>query len=173
MVPLGPFNGKSVGTSISPWIVVPDALRPFQTMGQTQGGVPPYLHDPVRGTFKVKLQAEVITGGSATTVGTCYLQDMYWTMRQIVAHGVSSGAALRTGDVFASGTVSGPGEGALGCLLEVTEGGKNPVKLGDGSTRAFLEDGDIVRFTAVAGEDDSGVGFGECVGQLVSARGRE
>lgn len=170
MMPLGPFNGKSVGTSISPWIVTTDALEPFKTTGQPQSPVPAYLADPERTTYNIQMQAEILTKTSATLVGSCAVQELYWTMRQMVAHAVSSGSSLRSGDVMATGTVSGPADGALGCLLEVTKGGSEPVTLKDGSTRAFLEDGDVVRMTAAAGGETSGVGFGECVGKLVPSR---
>ncbi|KAF3354288.1 hypothetical protein VdG1_07753 [Verticillium dahliae VDG1] len=170
MMPLGPFNGKSVGSTISPWVVTLDALEPFRSDGQLQRSVPRYLEDPDRGSYNITMKAEIVARGNATTVGTCKVQDLYWSMRQMTAHAVSSGASLRTGDVLATGTVSGPGEGALGCLLEITGGGSAPVVLKDGSRRAFLEDGDTVRMTAIAGNEDDGVGFGDCVGMIVPSR---
>ena len=91
-------------------------------------------------------------------------------MRQMVAHTASTGSALRTGDIMATGTVSGPEDGALGCLLEITKGGQEPVTLCDGSQRTFLKDGDVVRLTAIAGHDNSGVGFGDCTGRLLASR---
>lgn len=87
----------------------------------------------------------------------------------MIAHSVISGSPLRTGDLLATGTISGDISGSHGCLLEATDGGASPVKLNDGSQRKFLEDGDIVRITGFAGESSSGVGFGECSGRLVKS----
>lgn len=87
----------------------------------------------------------------------------------MVAHLASSGADLRTGDILGTGTVSGSAKGSYGCLLEMNSGGKEPVSFANGLKRVFLEDGDIVQMSAVAGQDGSGVGFGECVGQLLPA----
>lgn len=171
MRPLGPFNGKSSGTTISPWIVTPDALEPFRKDGPPREiPVPTYLEDPVRPAYAVHMRVEIIAGDAVTVGGTASLDNMYWSARQMVAHSVSAGAGLRTGDILASGTVSGPREDARGCLLETTDGGKTPLKLSDGSVRAQLHDGDVVRMTAVAGGPDSGVGFGECVGKLTPSR---
>ncbi|KAH7110255.1 fumarylacetoacetase [Dactylonectria macrodidyma] len=170
MTPLGPFNGKSVGTTMSPWIVTLEALEPFKVMGQPQSPVPAYLEDLNRTTYSIRMQAEIVVEGKATVMCVSRVQSMYWTTRQMVAHAVSSGSSLRTGDVLATGTVSGPGEGALGCLLEVTRGGSAPVRLSCGGSRAFLEDGDTVRLTATAGDESSGVGFGECTGRVVPSQ---
>ena len=148
-----------------------DALEPFRVTGPAQKlPLPTYLEDPARATYAIRMQAEIDAGGSTTVLGSSRVQSLYWSMRQMVAHAVSSGSALRTGDVLATGTVSGPEEGALGCLLEVTKGGVAPVRLEGGGERAFLEDGDVVRLTATAGDEASGVGFGECTGRIVASR---
>lgn len=171
MNPLGPLNGKNSGTSISPWIVTLDTLAPFRVPGPPRViPVPPHLDDPGNCNYSIRMQVEILAGPSATTTGTSEVQSMYWTTRQMAAHIVSAGSALRTGDLLATGTVSGPGKGAHGCLLEATEGGTEPIQLADGSARAYLEDGDVVRMTAVAGEPSAGIGWGECVGQLTPAR---
>ncbi|ERS97069.1 fumarylacetoacetase [Sporothrix schenckii ATCC 58251] len=168
MVPLGPCNGKNAGTTISPWIVTLDALAPYvvQAAPTTTATVQPWLADPTRTTYDVQMQVAV----QGTTVGTANVASLYWSLRQMLAHIVSAGAPLRTGDLLATGTVSEAGAGHHGCLLESTEGGTQPVALGDGTKRAFLQDGDVVRMTAVAGGADSGVGWGACTGQLVAAR---
>jgi fumarylacetoacetase len=148
-----------------------DALEPFRVTGPAQKlPLPAYLEDPARVTYAIRMQAEIDAAGSTTVLGASRVQSLYWTTRQMVAHAVSSGSALRTGDVLATGTVSGPEEGALGCLLEVTRGGAEPVRLEGGEERAFLEDGDVVRLTAMAGDEGSGVGFGECTGRVVASR---
>ncbi|KAJ4252020.1 hypothetical protein NW762_011321 [Fusarium torreyae] len=171
MSPLGPFNGKSLGTSISPWIVTLDALEPFRTASPTQKALAaPYLQQSNPSTFSITMKVEVLANSNATTLGTCPVESLYWTPQQMVAHSVSSGSALRTGDILATGTVSGSDDGSRGCLLETTEGGTTPVTLGDGSQRGYLKDGDVVRITGVAGQPSSGVGFGECIGRLTPGR---
>lgn len=178
MIPFGPTNGKNMGTTISPWIVTLDALEPFRIQGQQQTAtaptIPPHLEDPDHSTFAVRMQVEVLTGpdavATATATGASRLESLYWTPRQMAAHLVSAGSSLRTGDLLATGTVSGPEEMERGCIMELTEGGTVPFPMADGSTRAYLQDGDTVRMTAHAGDDASGVGWGECVGQLLPAR---
>lgn len=171
MKPLGPLNGKSFGTTISPWVITLDALQDFlDDAPPRQVPVPRYLQDPDNLTYSVRLKAEILSGDKATVVGEADVQSMYWTTRQMLAHTASGGAALRTGDLLATGTVSGAGERNKGCLLETTQGGKVPVKLQDGTERTYLEDGDVVRLTGIAGKGDEGVGFGECVGKLVPSR---
>ncbi|RBR26698.1 uncharacterized protein FIESC28_00481 [Fusarium coffeatum] len=168
MSPLGPFNGKSLGTSISPWIITLDALDPYRTRSPAQQTLSAsYLQHPNPSTFSITMKVELLANSTTTTLGTCPVEALYWTPQQMIAHSVSSGSALRTGDILATGTVSGSDEASRGCMLETTEGGSKPVTLSDGSKRGYLEDGDVVRITAVAGD---GVGFGECVGQLTPAR---
>jgi fumarylacetoacetase len=170
MSPLGPFNGKSLGTSISPWIITLDALEPFRVTSPPQQTLSAtYLQHPNPSTYSITMKVEVLANSSATTLGVCPVEALYWTPQQMVAHSVSSGSALRTGDIMATGTVSGSDEASRGCMLETTEGGTKPVTLNDGSKRGYLEDGDIVRITASVGEE-CGVGFGECIGQLTPAR---
>lgn len=171
MSPLGPLNGKNFGTSLSPWIVTLGALEPFRTKGPPREiPVTPYLEDPENATYSVRVQVEIESGGISTVIGRSDVEGMYWTARQMLAHAVSAGGALSTGDIMATGTVSGTGQGTHGCLLETTEGGRVPVKLGDETERRYLEDRDVVRMTGLAGPDGSGVGFGECVGKLLPAR---
>lgn len=171
MKPLGPLNGKNFGTTISPWVITKQALKDFTTPGPPRRvPVPRYLHDPENTTYRITLQTEIISAGKPTLIGEADVGAMYWTARQMLAHTASAGAALRTGDLLATGTVSGAVDGSRGCLLEVTEGGKVPVRLGDGTERRYLEDGDVVRLSGFAGEAGSGIGFGECVGKLVPSR---
>ncbi|KAJ5211101.1 hypothetical protein N7491_010921 [Penicillium cf. griseofulvum] len=171
MSPLGPFNGKSLGTSISPWIITPDALEPFKTsIAPQQASGPTYLQQSKPSTYDILMNVEILTNSDKTTVGVCPVQSLYWTPQQMIAHSVSSGSALRTGDLLATGTVSGEHNLSRGCLLETTEGGTKPVTLSDGSKRGYLEDGDVVRITAMAGAPRLGVGFGECIGRLTPAR---
>lgn len=174
MTPLGPFNGKSLGTSISPWVVTIDALESYKTTAPKQSGIPRFLsgsHSDLS-AYSINMEVEIATSKSSTRVANCPVRSLYWTPSQMVAHSVSSGSSLRTGDILATGTISGPGEGNKGCLLETTEGGSRPITLHNGSQRTYLEDWDVVRITAVAGDtiSESGVGFGDCVGQLTPSR---
>jgi fumarylacetoacetase len=168
MSPLGPFNGKNFGTSISPWVVVPEALKPFGVPSPARDQkVADYLDDPDPTSYDIELQAEILAGGSSTVVCRANLKSMYWNFRHMIAHHVIGGCDLRTGDLIASGTVSGSGELEHGCLLESTWGGTKALQMQDGSTRTYLEDGDVVRFTGKAGvAGSSGVGFGQCVGEV-------
>lgn len=173
MRPLGPLNSKNVGTTISPWVVTLEALEPFKTRGPPRlQPVVPYLHDPDEKTYDIEMQVEILPLGSSegTVIGKVKVESLYWSSRQMTAHIVSAGSALRTGDIMATGTVSGPDEGTHGSLMEATKGGKIPVLLSEGEERIFLQDGDVVRMTAVAGGAGSGVGFGECVGELAAAK---
>jgi len=128
---------------------------------------PPYLRDDVD-PWGLDLGLRVRINGCL--VSEPPFATMYWTPAQMLAHLTSGGAPVRTGDLFASGTVSGPGRGQLGCLLELTRNGAEPLDLADGTRRAFLEDGDEVVITATApGPDGAVIGFGEVRGRVVPA----
>ncbi|KAJ5765031.1 hypothetical protein N7520_004590 [Penicillium odoratum] len=171
MVPLGPLNGKAFGTSISPWVITLDALSPFKTVGpKAEVALASHLEDVAEPSYAIDMKVELIVRDQMTTVSESKVQDLHWSGRQMCAHLASIGADLQTGDILGTGTVSGPNEGSLGCLLEITKAGKEPLTLIDGSKRHFLQDWDLVRMTAVAGGPASGVGFGECVGQLQPAK---
>ncbi|MEV0968840.1 fumarylacetoacetase [Microtetraspora glauca] len=160
-VPLGPFLGKSFATSISPWITPLDALEHARVAGREQDPVPlDYLRRQSPWGLDLTLRVEL----NGETISTPSYRDMYWTPDQMLAHMTVNGASLRTGDLYASGTISS--EGAFGSLIEVTWNGAEPVKLTDGTTRAFLEDGDTVTITATA---PGGIGLGEVTGRITSA----
>jgi fumarylacetoacetase len=171
MRPLGPCNGKNLGTTISPWVITMEALDPFRIrLPAREVPVVSYLEDLEESSYSIDMKAEIISGGETTLTSKSNLSSLYWNIRQMTAHIVSAGSGFRTGDLLATGTVSGFEPGSYGCLLEITEGGKNPIKLNDGTERSFLRDGDIVRMVAVAGGDESGVGFGDCFAELRPAR---
>ena len=166
-VPLGPFLGKSFLTSISPWVVPLDALQPAMVAPVRQDPPPlPYLADPQWGldlTLEVTLRGEVVARPP--------FAQMYWTPAQQLAHMTVNGATLRTGDLYASGTVSGPERDQRGSLIELSWNGSEPIVLDDGSTRTFLEDGDTVSITATAPSvDGTRIGFGEVAGTVRPAR---
>ncbi|MDI2125204.1 fumarylacetoacetase [Yinghuangia seranimata] len=169
-VPLGPFLGKSFATSVSPWIVPLDALGHAWVSPPVRDVEPlPYLDDRLTERAGLDLDMEVVLNGH--TVSRPPFKTMYWTAAQQLAHMTVNGASLRTGDFYASGTVSGPEVEQRGAFIELTWNGQNPVKLPDGSTRAFLEDGDEVVISATApGPNGTRVGFGEVAGRILPAR---
>jgi fumarylacetoacetase len=165
--PLGPFLAKSFATSISPWVVPLEALAPAQVRPPPQDPEPlPYLADPGQTGFDLALEVRL----NGQVVSRPPFATMYWTPAQMLAHMTVNGARTRTGDFYASGTVSGPDREQRGCLLELSWGGAEPVKLPDGSVRSFLEDGDEVTITATAPAAGGGrIGFGEVTGQILPA----
>ncbi len=179
--PLGPFLGKSFCTTVSPWLITPEALAPFR-VAQTPraAGDPallPYLSDPddqamgaLDLTVEVFLQTpQMLAAGLAPhRVSSGHTRSLYWTPAQMLAHQASNGCAISPGDVLGTGTISGPG--APGCLLEATRGGREPIALPSGETRRFLEDGDtvILRARAMAA-GRTPIGFGECTGTVLPA----
>lgn len=167
-VPLGPFLGKSFATSISPWIVPVAALETARVDQPAQDPEPlPYLEGSE--PWGLDLQLEVHLNGYR--VARPPFSAMYWTAAQQLAHMTVNGACLRTGDVFASGTVSGPDPEQRGCFLELTWSGKDPITLPDGTERTFLEDGDEVTITATApGPEGATVHFGQVHGRILPAR---
>jgi fumarylacetoacetase len=168
--PLGPFLGKSFGTSVSAWITPLEALAHARTAPPPRDPAPlPYLDDSDGRTgldlaLRVELNGQPL---SQPSFGT-----MYWTPAQMLAHLTSGGAALRPGDLFASGTVSGPTREERGCLLELTWGGIEPVTLADGSQRTFLHDGDEVVITATAPGEHGRLSLGEVRGRVVPPDGQ-
>jgi fumarylacetoacetase len=167
-VPLGPFLGKSFATSVSPWVVPLDALQHARVPPPARDReLLPYLRDA--DDWSLDLAIEVRLNGHV--VSRPPFASMYWTPAQQLAHMTVNGAPTRTGDIYASGTVSGPEPGQRGSLLELSWGGADPIRLPDGTSRTFLEDGDEVTITASApGPGASRIGFGEVSGRIVPAR---
>ncbi|MFE0701122.1 fumarylacetoacetase [Streptomyces sp. NPDC058872] len=165
-IPLGPFLSKSFTTSLSPWIVPLEALEGARITPPARDVAPlPYLDDRRREPWGLDLAMEVRLNGHV--ISRPPFGAMYWTAAQQLAHMTVNGASLRTGDFFASGTVSGPEPDTRGALIELTWNGEEPLKLPDGSIRTFLEDGDEVTITATApGPDGTTVGFGEVTGRI-------
>jgi fumarylacetoacetase len=166
--PLGPFLGKSFATSISPWVVPLEALSAARVDGPVQNPAPlPYLRraEP----WALDLSIEVALNGEV--VSRPPFATMYWTPDQMLAHMTANGASARTGDLYASGTVSGPERSQRGSLIELTWNGSEPLSLADGSTRSFLEDGDTVTISATAPAVGGGrLTFGEVTGTIRPAR---
>jgi fumarylacetoacetase len=165
-VPLGPFLGKSFATTVSPWIVTREALAPFRVEPPPQEPRPlPYLSEAATPGLAIDLEVKL----NSTLISTTSFRSMYWTPAQQLAHASSNGTAIRAGDLYASGTVSGSTPGAAGSLIELTWNGTAPIPLEDGSTRTFLEDGDTV---TLRGRCRAGgatpIGFGACCGTVIA-----
>jgi fumarylacetoacetase len=165
--PLGPFLAKSFATSISPWIVPLEALEHARTAAPPQDPEPlPYLVGPGQTGFDLALEVRL----NGQVVSRPPFATMYWTPAQMLAHLTVNGASTRTGDFFASGTVSGPAREQRGCLLELSWGGAEPLELPDGSVRSFLADGDEVTISATApAAHGRRLGFGEVTGRVLPA----
>ncbi|KAL8558749.1 hypothetical protein ACOMHN_043693 [Nucella lapillus] len=171
-VPLGPFLGKNFGTTISPWVVPMDALKPFAVPNAKQDPTPlPYLQHGDNYTFDIKLDVALKCEGlpQAVTVSRSNFKYMYWTMKQQLAHHTVNGCNINPGDLMASGTISGETEDSYGSLLELCWKGTKPLDLGYGVTRKFLADGDEVILTGVCEGDGYRVGFGTCTGRILPA----
>jgi fumarylacetoacetase len=182
--PLGPFLAKSFATTISPWIVTPEALAPFRiTQPARPAGDPapfPYLFDETdqrEGAFDLELEVLLLTqvmrekGQRPHRLALSNARHMYWTAAQMVAHHTSNGCNLRPGDLVGTGTLSGPEAGSAGSILEATEGGRNPVRLPSGEERRFLEDGDEVILQARGRREGfAPIGFGACRATILPAR---
>ncbi|WP_026212516.1 fumarylacetoacetase [Longispora albida] len=163
-VPLGPFLGKSFATSVSAWVTPLAAFARVAAPAQDPV-VLPYLAERERYTFGLDLEVD----WNGSVVARPPFAGMYWTPAQQLAHMTVNGASVRTGDLFASGTVSGPERGQVGSFLELTWSGAEPVKLADGSTRTFIEDGDTVTLTATApGANGQALALGEVTGRVVA-----
>ncbi|KAI9727566.1 MAG: hypothetical protein M1828_006508 [Chrysothrix sp. TS-e1954] len=169
-VPLGPFNAKNFGTSISPWIVLADALEPFRTVGITNDTENlEYLKEQEqKNVYDIKLEVECTpAGGQPTTVTRTNARNLLFSFPQMLAHHSITGCPFNVGDLIGSGTISGTEYGTYGSLLEQTDGGKHPIKLQDGTERLFIEDGDCVSLKGFCGQDqDALVGFGDCTGTV-------
>jgi fumarylacetoacetase len=166
--PLGPFLGKSFATSVSAWVTPLEALAAAWVPAREQD--PPVL-DYLRSPAAQGLDLALSVDWNGSVVSRPPFASMYWTPAQQLAHLTVNGAALRTGDLFASGTVSGPAREQVGSFLELSWGGREPVELVDGRSRTFLEDGDTVTISATApAVDGSRLSLGEVAGTVLPAR---
>lgn len=171
-VPLGPFLGKSFGTSVSPWVVTLEALEPFRVQGQAQDPpVLPYLQTSRPGAYDLELEILLKTPKMSEGHRICRTNfaSMYWSMSQQLTHQTSNGTNIRPGDLYASGTVSGSTEDSFGSLLELTWRGTKPLQLPSGEERKFLLDGDEVIMRAWGEKDGLRVGLDEVRGVVEPA----
>jgi fumarylacetoacetase len=179
--PLGPFLSKSFASTISPWIVTLEALAPYRVPFERPEGDPqplPYLDSEANrreGSLDIQLQVDLLTprlreAGSAATICRTSYRHAYWTVAQMVAHHTVNGCNLQPGDMFGSGTLSGPTLDQAGALIELTSGGKQPLQLPGGEQRTFLEDGDTVVIRGWCEKPGAArIGFGLCEGTVLPA----
>lgn len=167
-VPLGPFLAKNFASTISPWIVTLDAMEPFRVEGPTQfPHVLPYLAYEGKKNFDLVLEVLIQPESSSeTTVCRSNFKYMYWNVNQQLAHHTVNGCNIQVGDMYASGTISGPSPGSFGSMLELSWNGQKPLTMPDGTERTFLNDGDTVIMRAHADKDGVRIGFGECRGKI-------
>ena len=168
-VPLGPFLAKNFASSISPWIVTMDALEPFKVESVKQEPKPlPYLQQEGKHSYDINLEVSIIPENNIeTVVSKSNFKYMYWTMAQQLAHHTSNGCKVNSGDMMGSGTISGPTLDSYGSMLELSWGGKNPVKLNDGTERKFIQDNDTVLIKGFCKNEKVRIGFGECSSKLL------
>ena len=184
--PLGPFLSKNFASTLSPWVVTMDALAPFRAPFMRPASDPsplPYLDSPAnraQGVLEIQLEVWLQTaamrsaGQPAVRLSRGNSRDAaYWTAAQLVAHHTIGGCNLQSGDLFGSGTLSGPEPGQAGSLLELTQGGKQPITLPNGETRTFLADGDRLSFRGWCEREGARrIGFGECAGTVLATPSR-
>jgi fumarylacetoacetase len=168
--PLGPFQSKAFATSIGPWVVATEVLESFRASTPPRElPLLPYLHEPGPMLYDIALEVRLAPagGGRETVISRTNYREMYYSAAQLIAHHAIGGCKMETGDLIGSGTISGPVPGSEGSLLEITQGGKVPLRLDDGSVRTFLEDGDTVTLAGHAQGDGYRIGFGTCSGTVL------
>ncbi|MCK0170878.1 fumarylacetoacetase [Aliiroseovarius sp. S1123] len=170
--PLGPFQGKAFGTSISPWIVTAAALEEFRApTPEREKELLPYLDGSKDGLYDIELQVLMQPEGAdkASVVGETNYTRMYYSAAEQLCHHAIGGCAMNVGDLLGSGTISGPTKTEYGSLMEMSWAGREPFTLDTGETRTFIEDGDTLTLRGAAKGDGFQIGFGDCVGQILPA----
>ncbi len=172
-IPLGPFLSKNFASTISPWIVTMDALEPFRVSLTPQTNPKPleYLQEDKHTSFDIKLETFIETeNGDLNKMCDSNFKYMYWSMAQQLTHHTVNGCNVNAGDMFGSGTISGPTEGSYGSMLEIAWQGTKPVQLKDGSERKFINDNDNVIMRGYCEKDGVRIGFGKCTGKILPTK---
>ncbi len=169
--PLGPFQGKATATTIGAWIVTSAALEPFRVEGASrEKALLPYLDEPGPMFFDIKLEVGLTPdAGEETVISRTGYREMYYSAAQQLAHHTTAGCRMDVGDLLGTGTISGPDAGTYGSLLELSWGGKQPIRLDNGAARSFLEDGDTIDLRGWCEGDGYRIGFGDCSGRILAA----
>lgn len=170
--PLGPFQGKAFGTSISPWIVTSAALDPFRApTPPREKELLPYLNGTMDGLYNIELEVLMQPDGAdrATALTKTNYNRMYYSAAEQLCHHAIGGCAMNAGDLLGSGTISGPDKSEYGSLMEVSWAGREPFTLDTGETRTFIEDGDTLTLRGAAIGDGFQIGFGDCTGKILPA----
>lgn len=170
--PLGPFQAKAFATSISPWVVTKEALAPFRCAGQERTRpLLPYLHEPTPMQYDIQLEVhmQTVEQTEAHVISRTNTRELYYSSAQQLTHHAACGCKMEVGDLLGSGTISGPGKDQRGSLLEITWGGKEPLKLSGGIERRFIEDGDTLTLSGWAQGEGYRIGFGSCAGTILPA----
>ncbi len=168
--PLGPFQGKAFGTSISPWIVTSAALEPFRAPTPSrEHELLPYLNSSIDGLYDIELEVLMQPAGSdaTTSLSKTNYSRMYYSAAEQLCHHAIGGCGMNAGDLLGSGTISGPTKAEYGSLMELSWAGREPFTLEGGATRTFLEDGDTMTLRGAAKGDGFQIGFGDCVGTIL------
>lgn len=170
-VPLGPFLGKNFGSVISPWIVTMEAMEPFRTEGPKQEPQPlPYLQYPGKNNYDLNLEVYLQPEyGEEHKICHSNFKHMYWSINQQLAHHSVNGCNINIGDMYGSGTLSGPTEKSYGSMLELSWKGTKPIQLPDGSERKFMQDNDSIIMKGYCEKDGIRIGFGESRMKLLPA----
>lgn len=171
-LPLGPFLGKSFGSTISPWIVTIDALEPFRVTSPKQDPKPfKYLQQEGNNSFDIHLQTFIKPeNGSENKVTNSNFKYLYWTMAQQLTHHTINGCNVVAGDMMGSGTISGATPDSFGSMLELTWNGTKPIKLNNATERQYINDNDTVTMRGYCKNDHIRIGFGDCSGKLLPAK---
>ncbi|MGC1503197.1 MAG: fumarylacetoacetase [Sulfitobacter sp.] len=170
--PLGPFQGKAFGTTISPWIVTAAALEPFRTpTPPREKQLLPYLDSTIDGLYDIELSVSIQPEGAAeaTEITKTNYNRMYYSAAEQLCHHAIGGCGMNPGDLLGSGTISGPVAGEYGSLMEISWAGRDPFTLRTGETRTFIEDGDTLTLNGHAQGRGFRIGFGDCAGKIVPA----
>ncbi|KAI1437077.1 hypothetical protein GGR50DRAFT_139265 [Xylaria sp. CBS 124048] len=171
-VPLGPFNSKNFASTISPWVVLADALEPYRTKAiSNETELQGYLNEGREDTvFDIELEVDIETPqGDATAICRTSSKNLMWSFPQMIAHHTLGGCPMNTGDLLGSGTISGPNPGESGSFLELSKGGKEDILLYGMDVRRFLKNGDTITIRGSAGKPGQRVGFGDCIGRIEAA----
>jgi fumarylacetoacetase len=171
-VPLGPFLAKNFASTVSPWVITPEALAPFKkALPAQEPALLPYLQDPDLSSYDVKLFAQLKPVGTDKWVqlAESNMTYLYYSVPQTIAHHSITGCNMSTGDLLGTGTISAPEKSGFGSMLELCWKGAQPIDIGDGQERKFLKDGDEVNLMGVCRGAGYTIGFGECAGAVLPA----